>query len=122
MLFRSMHAAAGTMDLRRMRELFCGFPRRPGQAPTPFPVACSPQAWAAAAMPAFVQACLGLTFDAAAHAIRFDKPRLPASLESVTLQNLSLADARATIRVSGLAGEASVEVINQDGGVRVVTT
>jgi glycogen debranching enzyme len=121
-LFEGMHSAAGTMDLRRMPELFCGFPRRPGRAPIRFPVACSPQAWAAAAMPAFVQACLGLTFDAAAHAIRFDKPRLPAFLDSVTLEKLPLGGARATIRVSGSAHEASVEVIDHDGDLRVLTT
>jgi glycogen debranching enzyme len=33
-------------DLHRLPELFCGFPRRPGEAPTLYPVACAPQAWA----------------------------------------------------------------------------
>ena len=36
------------IDLRRLPELFCGFPRRRGQGPTFYPVACAPQAWAAA--------------------------------------------------------------------------
>ena len=36
-------------DLHRLPELFCGFPRRAGAGPTLYPVACSPQAWAAAA-------------------------------------------------------------------------
>src|SRR6266481_6956165 len=34
-------------DPHRMPELFCGFPKRPGEAPTLYPVACAPQAWAA---------------------------------------------------------------------------
>jgi glycogen debranching enzyme len=121
-LLEGMHAVAGTMDLRRMPELFCGLPRRPDRIPTPFPVACSPQAWAAASMPAFVQACLGLGFDAASRTIRFDRPCLPKFLDSVTLQNLSLADARVSVRVGGSAGEALVEVIDLDGDIRVVTT
>src|SRR5690606_36054939 len=32
------------MDQRRMPELLCGFVRRPGEGPTLYPVACSPQA------------------------------------------------------------------------------
>ena len=65
-LFEGIFAASGAMDLRRLPELFCGFHRRPSQGPTSYPVACTPQAWAAATIPAFVQACLGLSFDPAA--------------------------------------------------------
>src|SRR5690606_14867347 len=35
------------VNLNRLPELFCGFSRRPGAGPTLYPVACSPQAWAA---------------------------------------------------------------------------
>ena len=31
----------------RLPELFCGFYRREGEGPVPYPVACSPQAWSA---------------------------------------------------------------------------
>jgi glycogen debranching enzyme len=34
-------------DLHRLPELFCGFPRRPSESPTLYPVACARQAWAA---------------------------------------------------------------------------
>ena len=88
-LFEGMQAASNAMDLRRLPELFCGFHRRPGQGPTSYPVACTPQAWAAASIPAFVQACLGLSFDPAAQTIRFDRPELPAFLERLTLSNLT---------------------------------
>jgi glycogen debranching enzyme len=37
------------VELHRLPELFCGLKRRPNEAPTLYPVACSPQAWAAAA-------------------------------------------------------------------------
>jgi len=37
------------VDLHRLPELFCGIDRRAGEGPTLYPVACSPQAWAAAA-------------------------------------------------------------------------
>ncbi|VFU09514.1 protein of unknown function [Methylocella tundrae] len=48
-VFSAMFDAAAHQDLRRLPELFCGFIRRPHRGPTSYPVACAPQAWAAAA-------------------------------------------------------------------------
>ena len=47
-------------DLHRMPELFCGFAQDPGEGPVLYPVACAPQAWAAASVFLLLQACLGL--------------------------------------------------------------
>ncbi len=54
-IFSAMFDAASYMDLRRLPELFCGFLRRQHNAPTQYPVACSPQAWASATMFALLQ-------------------------------------------------------------------
>ena len=121
-LFEGMKASADAMDLRRLPELFCGCPRRPGQGPTSYPVACSPQAWAATTLPALVQASLGLSFDPAARAVRFDRPDLPGFLDSLTLRNLRLCGARVSVLVSRTPGEVSVSVIERDGDIHVVTT
>jgi glycogen debranching enzyme len=121
-LFEGMNAASSAMDLHRLPELFCGFPRRPGQGPTSYPVACAPQAWAAAATPAFVQACLGLSFDPAARAVRLDNPRLPAFLDSLTLRDLSLGEARVSVTINRTPGAVSVSTIERAGDIRVVTT
>ena len=48
-VFKGMFDAASYMDLRRLPELFCGFQRGRERGPTLYPVACSPQAWAAGA-------------------------------------------------------------------------
>jgi glycogen debranching enzyme len=48
-MLASLFEASLHFDLHRLPELFCGFPRRDGAGPTLYPVACSPQAWAAAA-------------------------------------------------------------------------
>jgi glycogen debranching enzyme len=48
-IFSGLFDASLYVDLRRLPELFCGFARRRGQGPTFYPVACSPQAWAAPA-------------------------------------------------------------------------
>ena len=76
-IFRGLFEAAGYMDLRRLPELFCGFPWRRLNAPTLYPVACVPQAWASAAVFALVQASLGIGFDQATGEIHFDRPVLP---------------------------------------------
>ncbi len=121
-LLETMQAAAIAADLRRLPELFCGFHRRPGQGPTSYPVACTPQAWAAATIPALVQACLGLSFDPAARAIRFDQPELPAFVDSLTLRDLTLDGARVSVAIRRTPGEVSVSLLERDGDVRVVTT
>jgi glycogen debranching enzyme len=121
-LFEGMNAASNAMDLRRLPELFCGFHRRPGQGPTSYPVACTPQAWAAASIPALVQACLGLSFDPASRTVRFDRPELPAFLDRLTLRNLAVGDARVSVLIRRTPGELSVSVLEREGDIRVVTS
>ena len=123
-LFEAIYAASRATDLNRLPELFCGFPRRPRQGPTSYPVACTPQAWAAASLPAFVQACLGLSFDPASRAVRFDSPHLPAFLDNLTLHNLSLGGARVSVQVTRTPGEVSISVVGREGPshLQVVTT
>ena len=61
-IFESLFHASTYVDLRRLPELFCGFPRQQTRGPTFYPVACIPQAWAAAAPLYLVQSCVGLAF------------------------------------------------------------
>ena len=42
--------ASSFLEAHRLPELFCGFAKRNGMAPTLYPVACAPQAWAAGAV------------------------------------------------------------------------
>jgi glycogen debranching enzyme len=56
--------ASRTLEGRRMPELFCGFARHLHPSPVPYPVACKPQAWAAASVFLLLQAMLGLNVDA----------------------------------------------------------
>ncbi len=119
-LLGAMFDACQTIELRRLPELFCGFPRRRAQGPTHYPVACSPQAWAATALPAMLAASLGLGFDPAEGAISFDDPSLPPSLEHVVLHNLEVDGRRATVRLSRAGQGAALAVLERDGGLRVV--
>ena len=114
-------AAAGRLDLRRLPELFCGFPRRGGQGPTAYPVACAPQAWAAAAPIGLLGACLGLGFDPAERIVRLERPVLPAGLDRVTLRGLALGGARIDVNLRRAAGDSvAMSVSGRSGDVAAV--
>src|SRR5207248_1557980 len=118
-IFTGLFDAASYWESRRLPELFCGFARR-HTAPTMYPVACSPQAWASAAIFALVQASLGLHFDHPAGEIRFDRPRLPDFLEHLHVRGLQLGDAEADVLFHRRGGEVAATVTRRRGAVRVV--
>ena len=120
-VFKGLFDAAAYIDLQRLPELFCGFPRQPGRGPTFYPVACSPQAWAAVAPLSLIQSCLGLGFDPAARQIAFEHPVLPAFLDEVTLRRLAVGDAAVDVTLRRTGAEVAMNVLARAGDVRVVT-
>jgi len=119
-LFSGLFDAALYMDLRRLPELFCGFARRRGQGPTFYPVACSPQAWAATSLHAALAACLGLSFDPPECSVVFDRPCLPPFLSEVTLHNLSLGSARISVVLRRMGSEVAMNVLDRTGVIHAV--
>jgi glycogen debranching enzyme len=121
-IFEGLFGASIYIDLRRLPELFCGFPRRRGQGPTYYPVACSPQAWAAAAMVSLVQACLGLNCESETATIYLDRPVLPRFLDTITIRNLRAGSGLIDLSVRRAGGEAAANVLRRDGGARLIVT
>ncbi|TPN05819.1 amylo-alpha-1,6-glucosidase [Mesorhizobium sp. B2-3-3] len=119
-IFEGLFAASTYLDLRRLPELFCGFPRQSAQAPTFYPVACNPQAWAAAAPLLFVQACLGLEFDPKSQFVVFDAPVLPRFLDQIVLRRLSLGAASVDVALRRTGSQVVVDVLGRTGSIRVV--
>ena len=119
-VFTALFDAAHYMELLRLPELFCGFPRRQGTAPTLYPVACAPQAWASAAPFAFLGACLGLTCDFATGEIRFDKPVLPKFVNDICLRRLKLGDSEVDVRLHRHDADVGVNVLSRKGSAKVV--
>ncbi len=91
-LFMSLLDLSSMVDLNRLPELFCGVDRRPGEGPTLYPVACSPQAWAAASPFLILQACLGISIDAERKRILFDDPYLPEGIPTLAIKDLRCGD------------------------------
>jgi glycogen debranching enzyme len=121
-LLEGLFAASASIDLRRLPELICGFARREGQGPTFYPVACSPQAWAAASMPGLLQACLGLRFDPAARNVHFDRPVLPRFTDRVVLRGLAIGDARIDVALEREGGSVRMRVVARSGDIDATVT
>ncbi|MBB3386597.1 MULTISPECIES: amylo-alpha-1,6-glucosidase [unclassified Rhizobium] len=121
-IFEGLFAASTYIDLRRLPELFCGLPRQRAQGPTFYPVACSPQAWAAAAPLLLLQSCLGLDFDPNALHISFNEPRLPSFLDEVTLRRLQIGNGSADVTIRRSGRHVVVDIVDRRGDVRVLTT
>ena len=120
-LFEGLFATASYMDLRRLPELFCGFRRRAAKGPTFYPVACAPQAWAAATPFALLQACLGLSFDHRTETVQFRHPRLPAFLDEVVIRGITIGETRLDVAVRRYGSDVAVSTLRKvgDGGVSV---
>jgi glycogen debranching enzyme len=119
-IFTAMFDAASYMDLRRLPELFCGFLRRAHNAPTQYPVACSPQAWASATVLALLQASLGLELTDAGNEISFFRPTLPGFLDELHLRNLRLGRGSADVLLKRHGNDIAVTPTRRDGDIAVV--
>jgi glycogen debranching enzyme len=108
------------VDLHRLPELFCGFTRRPAEGPTLYPVACAPQAWAAASVFMLLQACLGLRIDAPEGRIGFSYPLLPESLKEVRIKALQVGKASVDLLLLRHGRDVGINVLRRDGNVEIV--
>jgi glycogen debranching enzyme len=112
--------AATFLEQHRLPELFCGVGRRSGEGPTLYPVACSPQAWASAAVFLLIQASLGLSIDANGQRICFHHPSLPESLQLVHLRNLTAGDVAVDLVLDRHRYTVGVNVLRRTGDVDIV--
>jgi glycogen debranching enzyme len=119
-VFTGLFESSLYCDLHRIPELFCGFPREPGEGPVIYPVACAPQAWSAAAVFLLLQSCLGLKVSALERKITFLRPSLPPFLSRVGILNLTVQDATADLSIVRHEHDISVNVLRQQGRLEIV--
>ena len=87
--------------------------------PVPYPVACSPQAWAAGASFLFLETMLGLRAHADRGELELLHPHLPDWLGKVTLTDLRVGDASVDLLFHRWRGTTSAEVLRKVGDVAV---
>jgi glycogen debranching enzyme len=113
--------AAVSMDLRRLPELFCGMRKQRDKGPILYPVACAPQAWAAAAPFGMLQACLGLEVDAAQRMARLRYPKLPPQVDELRIRALPVGEARVDLLLRRVGETVSVSILRRAGDVDILT-
>ena len=113
-----MIAAAAAFSDRRIPELFGGQPKRPGVSPTPYPVACVPQAWSAAATFLCVRTMLGLSVGPDGTTVTLD-PLLPDGVDRFEASGLRVGTGTIDVRIARKGTQARLVSV-QASGVSVI--
>jgi glycogen debranching enzyme len=122
-LFENLLDAAASFGSYRLPELFAGFSRTDYEGPVPYPVACSPQAWAAGALPSMLIAGLGLAPEALDRRLRVRRPLLPRHLGRAMVRGLRVGDSTVDLlfeRDTPSAAGVAVTDVRVDGDLEVV--
>jgi glycogen debranching enzyme len=121
-IFEGLLDAASILPDYRLPELFAGFSRADYEDPVPYPVACSPQAWAAGSLPSMLIAGLGITPDALRRTLRIRRPSLPRHVSRVSVEHLRVGEARVDLlfeRVAHRADSVALTDVRVDGELDV---
>jgi glycogen debranching enzyme len=119
-IFEAMFDAAMYFDLHRVPELFCGFPRDPGEGPVLYPVACSPQSWSAASLFLFLQAALGIQIDGVNSRVSLLRPALPVFLNDIEITNLRVGSATVDLQITRHDEDISAKVLRREGELELL--
>ena len=109
------------VELHRLPELFCGLTRRPAEGPTLYPVACSPQAWAAAAPFLILEGCLGISLQPERDRIVFDRPFLPEGIPQLSIRNLRCGKGVADLLLERRNNSVLIHRESKEDNVEIVT-
>jgi glycogen debranching enzyme len=113
-LIEGLLAAAAAFD-SRLPELYGGDARSTTPRPVPYPAACRPQAWSAAAAVALLSAIVGATADVPAGAVTVS-PMAPSPVGAVTVNGLRVARQPLSL---GIAADGSLRTIDAPPGLTV---
>jgi glycogen debranching enzyme len=119
-IFAGLYEAACGFRDHRMPELYCGFEQRPDDRhPARYPVACSPQAWAAGALPYALIGLLGLEPRALDGCLSVRDPCLPEWLDGLRLRGLRVGRASVDLRFVRQGTRIDVDIERQRGDLRI---
>lgn len=121
-IIEGMLAACACFHGGRLPEAISGHDRAQSAVPSAYPKANSPQAWSASATLQFVQVMLGLYPFAPASVLAVVRPWLPHGLDTLTLRNVRVGDARASLRFERQQdGAVTHELIERKGTLHVLS-
>lgn len=96
------------------------YERNGDNTPIRYPVACSPQAWATGSIFQLLQMVINLVPDAPNNCLRIIDPALPASIDSLSLQNLKVGGNLLDLEFQRSGNTTSCRVAKKRGNLRVV--
>ena len=110
--------ASGARDYR-LPELYCGFDREGSSFPVAYPVACIPQAWAAAAPFMLLQAMLGISARAPEGTLKINRPTLPGWLSRLELHDLRIGGSRVSLAFERDGEITGASLLKRSGPIKV---
>jgi glycogen debranching enzyme len=120
-VFRGMFELSQSVDLQRVPELVCGFPRRPAEGPTRYPVACAPQAWSAGAVFMLLQSSLGMVIRAPQQQLVFERSLLPDFLPWVRITDLRVGNASVDLHIERHDFDVGIRVLRRSGDLQIIS-
>ena len=108
LVFEAIARAMPYFRDRRLPELFCGMSRN-DRTLVRYPVACSPQAWAAAAPFLLLQAVLGIHIDGPGQRLWIRNPHMPPSMSRVDVEGLRVGGSRISLRIRRIGKRCHVD-------------
>ncbi|PWK16319.1 amylo-alpha-1,6-glucosidase [Tumebacillus permanentifrigoris] len=118
-VMQGLLATASHFPYDRLPELFCGYGA--DEDPVPYPVACSPQAWAAGTPLTFVRVMLGLVPDVPGGTITI-APSLPDGLNSMEVRNLRVGNGSLDLLIQKYnASHTTWNVLRNTTGLQVIS-
>ncbi|MCL6624987.1 amylo-alpha-1,6-glucosidase [Alicyclobacillus shizuokensis] len=121
-LVEGMLTAAEGFELFRLPELFAGIDAKRVSRPVPYPVSCSPQAWAAASPVLILAAMLGLNPDVPAGRVYLN-PSLPISIPRLKIESIGIGNGKLSIDLHRTsAGQTQCHILANTTGLSVHQT
>lgn len=121
-LFTTLMDVGRLMALKRIPELYCGFSRDEGKSDPPvrYPVACSPQAWAATSVYLFIQMLLNMQPGVSSGVpnrakLVMHNPRLPKWINQMTITNLRVGNATVDLELERTQQSVLVNILERQG-------
>ncbi|WP_210608085.1 amylo-alpha-1,6-glucosidase [Priestia flexa] len=119
-VMQGLMEAAEHFEYDRLPELFCGYSSRLGK-PVKYPVACSPQAWAAATPLTFIQSLLQLFPNSITKEIHLN-PCLLDTMNELSVQEISIGEGIISVTIKREGGETHVSIDENTTGYEVVSS
>ena len=118
----ALFEAARLMYYKRLPELFCGFTRRFRvlDPPVSYPVACIPQAWAAASVFLLIQSMFNIEADAQSNKLRILNPSMPEWLNRLKIKNIKVGNALLDLEFNKSNNGIMVDVTRVKGNIDVI--